>query len=106
MFQMKIPANVAQGRAVYSSPRQTASNQDRNKNVEKHIIWFHIYFRVCRRKGPNVSFPVLANDDIRLWYVGKDSYVGVFTCEVVYYETMKKIVILLHLGHLQSILKL
>ena len=53
-----------------------------------------------------MSFPVLANDDIRLWYVGKDSYVGVFTCEVVYYETIKKIVIHLHLGHLQSILKL
>jgi len=37
----------------------------------------------CRRKGPNVNFPVLANDDIRFWYVGKYNYTSSFTCQVL-----------------------
>jgi len=36
----------------------------------------------CKRQGPDVNFPVLAMDAIKMWYVKDKGYDGSFACEV------------------------
>jgi len=37
----------------------------------------------CKRQGPDVNFPVLAKNDIKMWYVAETNYTGSFDCQAV-----------------------
>jgi len=41
----------------------------------------------CKRQGPDVNFPVLAKNDIKMWYVAERNYTGSFMCEALCSQT-------------------
>ena len=47
------------------------------------LFYIIIIFSFCKRQGPDVNFPVLAKNDIKMWYVAERNYTGSFMCEVL-----------------------
>ena len=68
-------------RGALSTPRQTPP-QSESRQIIQFNVHYHNFSSFCKRQGPDINFPVLAMNGLKVWYVHDKGYNGTFSCVV------------------------